>query len=516
MKKISGTIFKDGAYFTQREELKEDIKTDVCIIGGGICGILTAKKLNDKGVQTVILEADRLCSGQTGGTTAKISAHHGYFAKNLTERYGVSLAREYAAANMRAVKEFERIVKEENIDCDFAFADSYLYSLKDRGALEKECKALSTLGFDAEMTECPELPFKTAGAIRVLSQACFNPLKFLSALSENLTVYEKTRVSGVKGNTVFTKGGVVTAKNIVFACHFPILNFPGMYFAKMYRERSYVLALETDFKYDGMYIGLEKGTFSLRRYKDFLLFGGGEHRAGKTNGSLGYEYLEKAAEKFFPDCRIAARNSAEDCMAPGILPYVGRYSEKTPNMYVATGFSKWGMTNSMAASEIISSLITGNKAAGTAVYSPSLPKKNGAAKIIANAAHSVSGLACEYLTIPFSSIKDIPIGEGKTVMCCGKKVGVYRESESVFHAVSTKCPHLGCQLSWNSNEKTWDCPCHGSRFDFTGRLITNPSVKDLSMSCTIKGERETVKDAKAPEIPKGSAAAANTKTVQNE
>ena len=479
------SIFTADYNFKPRARLTEDIEADVCVIGGGICGILTAYRLRKAGLKAVILEADRLCLGQTGGTTAKITAHHGYSLKNLTDRYGEKAAREYVRENMRAVEDFRRIVKENNIDCDFCDADNYLYSIENRETLEEEYRAAVRLGLDAELTNSVTLPFSTVGAVRVAGQACFHPLKFLAEISKDLTVYEKTRVTDVKGETVFTRGGTVRAKHIVFACHFPIINFPGMYFIKMYQERSYVLALKTDFELSGMYIGLERGTYSLRRYKDFLLFGGGAHRAGKTKEGSGYECLETAAAKFFPGNRVVSRWSAQDCIPSGKAPLIGRYSESTPNHYVATGFSKWGMTNSMAAAGIITGLITGQRKSAS-FFSPSAPRKNSFCGITANAAVSAAGLAAEYLTLPFKAVSDVPVGEGRTVMYKGKKVGVYRESESVFHAVSTKCPHLGCQLSWNKNEKTWDCPCHGSRFDIRGRLITNPAVKDLSMSCRVK------------------------------
>lgn len=480
-----GSIFTKDYNFKPRERLTDDIQTDVCVIGGGICGILTAWHLKEAGLEVVILEADRLCLGQTGYTTAKITAHHGYSLKSLIDRYGIEAAGEYVRENIEAVEDFRRIVREKNIDCDFADAESYLYSTGDRAALEAECRAAALLGLDADLSTSVTLPFSTVGAVRVENQACFHPLKFLAEIAKDLRVYEKTRVTDVKGETVFTQGGTVRAKHIVFACHFPIVNFPGLYFAKMYQERSYVLALETDFELNGMYIGLEKGTYSLRRYKDLLLFGGGAHRTGKVKPGTGYEFLENAAAKFFPGHRVVERWSAQDCIPSGKLPFAGKYSEKTPNHYVATGFSKWGMTNSMAAAKIITGLITKQRKKES-VFSPSAPHKNSFFGIAANTAVSAVGLATEFLTLPLSVIKEVPIGEGKIVMFKGKKVGVYRESETEYYAVSTKCPHLGCQLAWNKNEKTWDCPCHGSRFDFKGRLITNPSVKDLSMACRIK------------------------------
>ena len=270
---FKGSIWEKDIEFEEREKLKGNIKTEVAVIGGGMAGILIADRLQSAGKRVIILEANRIASGYTKNTTAKITAQHNNIYSKIANSYGTEYAKVYAKANMRAVEWFKETVKNRNIDCDFEMADAYLYS-ENKDKLKEEEKDCLDIGLPVKWIDKPNLPFETAGALKLSSQAQFNPLKFIKHIAKDLTIYEKTEVKKVKGNTLLGDGFKVEAQKIVFACHYPFVNFPGFYFAKMYQQRSYVIALENAMDIDGMYIGTEKDDFSFRKYKDLLLFGG--------------------------------------------------------------------------------------------------------------------------------------------------------------------------------------------------------------------------------------------------
>ena len=268
--------------------LKGNIETDVAVIGGGMAGILTAWQLEQAGVRTVVLETDRIGGGQTQNTTAKITAQHGMFCHSFIEKKGEDTTRKYAQANKDAVEEYKRIVREKSIACDLKECDSYVYS-EDEEKVRREVVAAQSLGLEASFAEQVEIPVSCAGAVRFSSQAKFHPLKFIEALAEHLTIYEDTSVTRVEGHLVKTPCGSVKAGKIVFAVHFPFINFPGMYFARMHQERSYVLALEKAGMVDGMYIGDGENTLSFRQYDRYLLLGGQAHRTGENREGGCYE-----------------------------------------------------------------------------------------------------------------------------------------------------------------------------------------------------------------------------------
>lgn len=260
--------------------LDSDIETDVAVIGGGMAGILTAYQLECAGVRTVVLEAGRIGGGQTRNTTAKITSQHGMFCHDLIEKKGRDAAGQYVRANQTAVGEYKRIVEEERIDCDLEEKDSYVYS-QDEKKLKDEAEAAAELGIEASFEPRIEIPVSCAGAVRFARQAQFHPLKFIRALAEKLTIYEDTPVKEVGEHLVKTPCGSVRAGKIVFATHYPFVNFPGMYFIRMHQERSYVLALENTEPINGMYIGDGKDTLSFRQFDRYLLFGGEGHRTGR-------------------------------------------------------------------------------------------------------------------------------------------------------------------------------------------------------------------------------------------
>ncbi|ELC8361438.1 FAD-dependent oxidoreductase [Clostridium perfringens] len=474
------SVWSESCKFRKREALNKDIKTDVLVIGAGIAGILTAYMLKQKGREVIVIDTSEIASGNTKNTTAKITSQHDLIYSKLITEFGEEKARQYAKANELAIKKYKEIIEYKRIECDFEEKPAYVYSLNEVDVLKEEVEAAKKLGIDAEFVQEVNLPFKINGAVKFNNQAQFNPLKFLKGISNELVIYENTRALEIKENLVVTSGGNITANNIVVATHYPIMNDPGYYFMKMHQERSYVLALENTSEIDGMYIDLNKEGYSFRTYNNLLLLGGISHRTGENEEGGSYDELRKVAKRLYPKAKEKYYWSAQDCMTIDGIPYIGRYSSETPNIYVATGFNKWGMTSSMVSAMIISDMILEKENDFSEIFSPrrfdlSLSINNIANDLIETAKNFIA----QKVSIPSSEIEHIKNGHGGIIEYNGEKVGVYKNKEGKEFFVSTKCTHLGCQLSWNSDELTWDCPCHGSRFDYKGRLIGSPATKDL-------------------------------------
>ena len=474
------SVWGESCEFGKRQVLNKDIETDILIIGAGIAGILTAYMLKQNGRDVVLIDADKVAGGNTKNTTAKITSQHDLIYDKLISEFGEEKARQYAKANELAIKKYKEIIKERKIDCDFEEKSAYVYSLNEIENIKKEIEAAKKVGINAEFVEKANLPFKIKGAIKFNNQAQFNPLKFLKDISKDLTIYENTRALEIKDKLVITNKGEITANNIVVATHYPIMNTPGYYFLKMHQERSYVIALENVDDIDGMYIDVDKDGYSFRMYKDLLLLGAIKQRTGENEIGGSYDALRRVAKDLYPKSKEKYIWSAQDCMTIDGIPYIGKYSDETPNIYVATGFNKWGMTSSMVSAMIISDMILGKENDFSEIFSP---KRFDLSASINNVAKDISETAKNFIaqkiSIPSSTIEHIKNGHAGIVEYNGEKVGVYKNNEGKEFIVSTKCPHLGCQLHWNADELTWDCPCHGSRFDYEGRLIGGPATKDL-------------------------------------
>ncbi len=416
------------------DTLSKDIKTDVLIIGGGIAGILCTYMLKESGIDCVLVEANRICSGVTENTTAKITSQHGLCYDKLIKRFGVDKARLYLEANEKAIKTYRTLCSK--ISCDFEEKSSFVYSLSDAEKIEQEASALKEIGYKAYLEDNIPLPFGVAKAIRFDGQAQFNPLLLLSEISKDLRIYENTKVLELIKNTARCNGGSISANKIIVATHFPFINKHGSYFVKMYQSRSYVIALENAPDLHGMYIDGSGNGLSFRNYKDLLLLGGSSHRTGKPSGA--WQTLRDFARKYFPDAKEKYHWATQDCMTLDDVAYIGRYSAMTENLYVATGFNKWGMTTSMVAAEVLRDLICGRQSRYASLFSPSRTILR--PQLAVNSAEALSG---------------------------------------IVNLSTKRCPHLGCALKWNKQERTWDCPCHGSRFTENGELLDNPANNGL-------------------------------------
>lgn len=472
------SVWSESCEIPRRSPLMGDSSTQVAVIGGGLAGILIAHRLQQAGKRVIILEADRIAGGQTRHTTAKITSQHGMIYQHLIQTLGEERALQYASANEEAIQAYRRLIEAEQIDCDFQELPAYIYSHTAQ-PLRQEAEAAASLGLPASFAARIDLPIPAAGAVRFEGQGQFHPLKLIRTLAESLTIYEESTVHRVEDHRLITDRGQVEAEQIVFACHFPFVNFPGLYFARMHQERSYVLALENAPQVGGMYLGVGEEGYSFRNYKNFLLFGGAGHRTGENSRGGRYQQLEAKAKALFPESRVAARWSAQDCVTPDRVPYIGRYSPGRPDWYVATGFGKWGMTSSMVSAILLTDLICCRDNPWTQVFAPDRFDLESIPALASEAGHAVKGLTRRMLRIPRKTADTLPAGHGGVVTIDGEKVGVYKDEQGQIYSVDIRCPHLGCQLEWNPDERSWDCPCHGSRFDYRGKLLSNPALEDL-------------------------------------
>lgn len=476
----------------KRPPLQGEINLEVAVIGAGLAGILTAYLLQERGISVAVIECKEAGSGITKNTTAKITSSHNLIYHKLMMYKGEARAWEYAAANQRAIEMYEEIIAKLEIDCDYQIMPNYIFTLDNEMKIKQEVEAARKVGLPAVLTKETTLPFPVKAAVRFDHQASFHPLKFLDAVADKVKIYEHTRVTEVQSNgLIITDQGRINAKSIVIATHYPFINVPGYYFFRMHQERQYVAALEGEdidkkARLDGMYLDADPQGFSFRNYKDFLILGGGSHRTGEYNPLDAYGKLEQTAKEWYPNATIKYTWSNQDCMTPDSIPYIGRYSVNMPNIYVATGFNKWGMTSSMVSAMIITDLITDRKNEYQNVFNPRRLMLSGSRVFLKDAAIITVSLLSEHLRIPHDKLNEIEQGKAGVVLKDGQRIGVYRQSENQYFFVSTKCPHLGCSLEWNQNELTWDCPCHGSRFDYRGNLINNPAMRDVFDSCQRK------------------------------
>lgn len=458
--------------------LDRNIQTDVAVVGGGMAGILTAWYLEQSGIRTVILEADRIGGGQTKNTTAKITSQHGLFCNKFIEKKGRETAQKYVQANQTAVEAYKRTIRQECIDCDFREVDAYVYS-EDEEKLRQEAEAAQSLGIHASIEYNLEIPVSCSGAVRFPGQAEFHPLKFIGALARRLTIYEDTLVTEVEDHLVKTVCGSVKADKIVIATHFPFINFPGMYFTRMHQERSYVLALSGAGKLNGMYIGDEKEMFSFRQYDKYILLGGCGHRTGENQTGGQYDALKESAKKLFPESTVTACWSNQDCVTTDHIPFIGQYASEHPDWFVATGFQKWGMSSSMVAAMVLNDLICGIENEYAEIFDPSRFSTEEISGIMREGAKAVKGLSKRFFQIPSETIASIEPGHGAVSNTPQGKVGVYKSEMGKIYQVDAACPHMGCELSWNPDECSWDCPCHGSRFDYEGNLLDGPAQRGI-------------------------------------
>lgn len=490
---------KDSAF--SFEKLNKDICTDVCVIGGGITGISTGYYLNKNNIDFCLVEKDTLLSKTSGSSTSKITFIHNVIYRYLIDSYGIDFAKGYYLSNNEAVNEIKNIIETQNIDCDFKIQDNYIFTTEKNNVsiLKDEVVALNKLGVNCEYLNTTPLPLSNiVGGIKVQNQASFNPVKYsyglLNTYSNKNNIYENTTVIDISKNldntyTVLTDTNYkITCKYVIMATRYPIKDIPGFYFLKMYQETSYLIAIKTKQQlFEGMYISCDTPSLSFRSAKfnneDVLLIGSNTHKTGE-NISLNdrYNLLIDTAKSIFPDCEIIDKWNTQDCISLDKIPYIGTFSEFMENVYVATGFKKWGISTSNLASRIICDKIINKNNVYENIYDSTRFKAIKNRKELYNMfKQTANSMIINKFKIKEESIESIEKNSGKIIKLDGKLVGVYKDENSNIHAVSPICTHLGCLLKFNDLDKTWDCPCHGSRFDHNGKNLYGPACKDLKL-----------------------------------
>lgn len=519
-------------------KLEKNIETDICIIGGGITGISTAYYLTKENLKVTVLDMGKIGFQTTGNSTAKITSQHGLFYKYLKDSKGEDFARLYYDANEDAIKNIKKIVEKEKIQCDLECQSAYVLAAN-REEVQKvkdEVEVVRGFGGHAEYLEREDIDknlliLNPLAAIRFKNQAQFNSYKYtieLAKVCKNLgaNIYENTKVVDVRDEKDYyyleTEDGYkIKAKYLVITTKYPIINIPGFYFMKMYQSTSYGISIPVKEKlFDGMYITSTNPKVSLRmakvdnniikdvvdgnienyakqdkenrkRVKEkqnskidneyVLIVVGADHKTGeKTDLSNSYKKLENIAKQIYPQGKVENYWNTEDCITLDKIPYIGKYSNMWENAYVATGFNKWGITTSNIAANIITDMIIGRKNRYEDIFISTRvePVKN--RQEVGNMLkETVSSLVLKKFELPESEQASLKNEEGKIIEIEGEKVGAYKDKEGRIYTIVPKCAHLGCELSWNNLEKTWDCPCHGSRYDYTGKMLYGPTVKDL-------------------------------------
>lgn len=485
---------------TNYPALKEDLKVDVAIVGGGMVGITSAYLLVQEGLKVAVLEADRILLGTSAHTTAKLTSQHGLIYAQLQKGLGQEKTKLYAEANESALHFVAKLIEEQQIDCDFSWQPAYLYTESEDYVqkIEDEAKAASDLGLKASFETKLELPLKIRGAVRFEQQAQFHSRKYLLALAQKIvdkggSLFEQTRVVDLEGEgqgpyTLTTAAGhKVTAPHVIMAAHYPFNFFPGLYFTKLYTERDYAVVAKAQEKFPGgIYVNAENPTRSLRSLPteegERILIVGEQHKTGQgENLRNHYENLMDFAEQLFTVENFPYRWSAQDCTSLDDVPYIGRMSSQSPNLYVATGFRKWGMTHSTVSGLLLRDLIVKGKSPWEEVYDPSrMTTLSSAGQFFIQNADVAANLVSGKLESVPGKVEADP-GEGNVERRDGQRVGVFKDEQGKIHTVDTSCAHLGCELHWNDAERSWDCPCHGSRYTVDGEILEGPTVKTLKV-----------------------------------
>lgn len=480
-----------------------DLTTDVAVVGAGIAGISTAWELARRGHAVALLEADRVATGVTGHTTAKLTAQHTLIYDRLRRTRGKDGARLYATSQMDAIRHAAEVADELGIDCDWEKTAAYTYA-EDRDRtdeLRAEAAAAREAGLDADYVSDTELPYPVAGAVRVAGQAQFHPRKYLLALVADLKrlggqVHEHTRVVGLSEGepcVLTTEDGVkVRAKTVVVATHYPIFD-RALLFTRLSARRELVVAAPIDAVAapTGMYITPEQNTRSVRTapYADGtrLLIVTGEHFTPGTGGDVEARFKDLAdwATDRFGELTFTHRWATQDNDSTDSVPLVGPLHPAGRHCYVATGFGGWGLSTGIMTGRLLCDLITGRENPWSDLYDPRrvmsvVREGKDFVKHQSDVARHFVGDRLQHLPGPSTgSVDDIAPGDGAIVHVSGKRCAVHRDEDGNVHAVSAKCTHLGCLVAFNRAERTWECPCHGSRFDPDGRVVQGPAVGPL-------------------------------------
>jgi glycine/D-amino acid oxidase-like deaminating enzyme/nitrite reductase/ring-hydroxylating ferredoxin subunit len=476
-----------------RPPLDGTVDADVAVIGAGIAGLMTAVLLREAGFDVAVVEASRVGAGVTGHSTAKVTSQHGLKYARLARDRGEAAARTYAQANQAGLAEYLRLVDRHGIDCALTRAPAYVYATGHQQALEVEleAEAAQQAGLPAHLTTDTELPFPVRAAVRFDEQAHVHPRRLCLGLAQALvregaSVYESSRVVEVADGepcVVRTDRGEVRARRVVVTTGLPILD-RGAHFATTYPTRSYALAVTIDGPLpQGMYISADSPVRSLRpALGKYLIVGGEGHKAGQDpDEGRHYDNLEAWAREHFAVQEVAYRWSAHDYQPADGVPYIGRLHKGTERILVATGFQKWGFSTAGVAARILTDLVAERENAWAELFDASRLPRSGATTVAGENANVARRFVLDRLASFGKPAADaLRPGQAAVLRAEGRPVAAYRDEDGRLHAVSARCTHLGCTVAFNEAEKTWDCPCHGSRFDVDGAVLHGPAVHDLA------------------------------------
>ncbi|MCM3031180.1 FAD-dependent oxidoreductase [Niallia sp. MER 6] len=489
------SLWRDTVKLPSFPKLTNDHETEICIVGGGITGLTAAYLLGKKGRRVTLLEADSLMSGTTGYTTAKITAQHGLIYDELTQNMGLKKAKLYYEANHNAMEFIKTAAEQLNIDCGLEKHDAILYAVSDEyeNKVMKEHAAYKEIGIDCELRESIPFPIEVKAALVMKNQYQFHPLLFFKELldkMDNVTIFEQTTATDVEEQqekkAVVTRDGYkVHADKVISASHFPFYDANGFYFARMYPKRSYVVAVEEADKYPGgMYYSADTPSRSLRPVshdgKRLILISGDSHKTGQDEDTTKhYEALKAFGREVLNSEKVYYEWSAQDLITLDKIPYVGLIKKGHDSIFVATGYRKWGITNGIAAALLLVDMVEGKQNPYEELYAPSRfysdPSLRKFISINLDVAKHLIGGKLK----PASDEEELSPDEASILRINGKKIGCYKDTDGNVHMVDTTCTHLGCEVAWNNGEKSWDCPCHGSRFSYDGEVLEGPADKPL-------------------------------------
>ncbi|MBD2846700.1 FAD-dependent oxidoreductase [Paenibacillus sp. IB182496] len=480
-------------------QLRQHEDADYAIVGGGIVGLTLACLLAEQGQQVVVLEGNRVLHGTTGHSTAKVTVQHDLIYSELAAHFNIENARLYYETQDAALQFMRRTAAAMPGGCEWSDEDAYLYasSASATTKLMKEFETYQQLGMPGQWLEEVPLPGLAASALKLPGQAQFHPVRYLNGLIARIVqaggrIYEQTRIDAKlehRGGRPLIRalhGPEITARQVIACSQYPFYDGGGFYFARMHPAHSYIMAVQPEQPFPGgMYLSVDEPKRSLRAVtidgQPMVLVAGESHQTGQGDpASVHFANLERFATQTLGVRQIPYRWSAQDWQTLDKLPYIGPLSPGHPDVWVATGLRKWGMTGGTAAALLLRDLLLGVENRYATLVTPARfgidPDLKALVKENADVAkHLLAGK----LTFPDRDPGHLRRQEGAAVVLAGKRAGAYRDAGGQLHLVDTTCTHMGCECAWNDGARTWDCPCHGSRFDADGQVLSGPAVKPL-------------------------------------
>lgn len=469
-------------------QLYGDIETEILVVGAGITGLTSAYLLASEGRDVVVLEANSMASSATAKSSAHLTTESDFGYEELKSKYNIDTCTAVASSRKFAISFIENLSKK--FECDFKYVSGYLYAEdeKDVDYLYKEKEIATKAGLDVYTASVLKLPFKVAGAIEFKNQAIFNPSKYINGIASHLNslpncrIYENSRVIDREENIIKTEFGSVKAKTVIYATHYPI--FFELHQTLAYPYRSYIIAakVKQDIGHEAYWDTFEPYFYTRSYEKDgqkWIIVGGADHKTGSMVSNP-FEKLEAYLNLRYTVESIDFRWSNQYYEPADGLPYIGKSTNG--NEYIATGYSGDGLTNGTIAGYIISQEIMGLK---EKLWNGIFDSKR--FNVLASAGKFLkenADVAKHYVMDRFSAknrdtVDTLSVGEGVVIEENNEKIAVSVDDEGNFNYVKANCTHLNCLVTWNGLEKSWDCPCHGSRFKPDGTVITGPAVKSL-------------------------------------